>query len=374
LALDVEAEERKPSRPPPARDSSIAQKAVRGASWSIATGLGSRILGLVGTLALTHFLLPDVIGEVSDAFVVASMASQLSTWGFGQYLIARPETGPDVTWHATFYHFVLGAFALSAVLILGPQLADFFHAPNLGLYLPGLVGAVFADRIASIPERLLARTMRFKAIGLMRTAGELTYTFVSLGLAIVGYGGMAIVWANVARSIIRAILMIGGVRLSDWLRPYRLSWETTRSMLVFGLPFAVSTNSAFASRRADNLVMSRLFGVATVGNYQMAYNLADVPRCRLASRSATCCCRRSRTSSRSTAARPSFAQLVSSAWSCSRWRSALARSRTRQPPRSSRVRGPTSPRCSSCCPPCRSRGRSDGPSPLTSSRASARAR
>ncbi|MFO0674671.1 MAG: oligosaccharyltransferase, partial [Polyangiaceae bacterium] len=67
--------------------SSIAQKAVRGASWSIVTSIGSRALGLVGTLAITHFLMPDVIGEVSDAFVLVTTVGTLTTWGFGQYLI-----------------------------------------------------------------------------------------------------------------------------------------------------------------------------------------------------------------------------------------------------------------------------------------------
>jgi PST family polysaccharide transporter len=257
--------------------STLAQQAVRGASWSIATSIGSRALGLVGTLAITHFLFPDVIGEVSDAFVIVTTVSQLSTWGFGQYLIAKPETGPDVAWHVTLFHVSLGIVALAAVLWFGGSFASWLHAPNLPRYVPGLVFSVFLDRICSIPERLIARRMRFRTLGLARTAGEIAYSVVTLALAIAGFGGMSIVWGNVARSGIRTTLMVKSVSWREWLLPHPLSRTTTRALLRFGLPFAVSSNAAFASRRWDNLVVSALFGPGILGSYNMAYNLADIP-------------------------------------------------------------------------------------------------
>lgn len=257
--------------------SSIAQKAVRGASWSIVTSIGSRALGLVGTLAITHFLMPDVIGEVSDAFVLVTTVGTLTTWGFGQYLIAKPNEGADVTWHVTVYHVGLGIIGLAALLLFGTSFEHFLHAPNLGRYLPGLVFVVFMDRLGAVPERLLTRTMRFRTIGLSRSGGELAYSAVSLGLAMVGVGGMSLVWGNIARSVIRSGALMAAVEAKDWLKPHKLSRETTRTLLKFGLPFAVSANAAFASRRWDNLIVSALFGPAVLGSYNMAYNLADIP-------------------------------------------------------------------------------------------------
>lgn len=259
------------------RASQVAQRAVRGASWSIATSIGSRALGLVGTLAITHFLFPDVIGEVSDAFVLVTTVSQLSTWGFGQYLVAKPDAGDDVTWHVTVFHMVLGIVALGAVLLFGGTFSTLLHAPNLPRYIPGLVLSVFLDRATSVPERLIARSMRFRTLGLSRSAGEISYSVVSLGLAFLGMGGMAIVWGNVARSLVRMISMFSAVEAKRWLKPYPLSRETTRALLRFGLPFAVSSNAAFASRRWDNLIISGLFGPSVLGSYNMAYNLADIP-------------------------------------------------------------------------------------------------
>ena len=59
----------------PAQTGSVAMKAVRGAAWTIGTGVGSRALGLMGTVLLTYFIARDELGEVSDAAVAVVLAA-----------------------------------------------------------------------------------------------------------------------------------------------------------------------------------------------------------------------------------------------------------------------------------------------------------
>jgi lipopolysaccharide exporter len=140
----------------PADTRALAKKAVRGAAWTIGAGLGSRVFGLVGTLLLTYFLDPSVIGEVSAASVLTLTASQFSTIGVGQYVIAKPQAGRDVAWHAVVIHVVSGAAAILATLLVGSSLAVVFRAPTMMLYLPGFVVQTLIDRLGFVPERLLA--------------------------------------------------------------------------------------------------------------------------------------------------------------------------------------------------------------------------
>lgn len=162
--------------------------AASGAAWTIATGLGSRGLGLVGTLVLTYWVARDELGEVSDAAVAVLLANQLSTVGAGQYYISRSKGGRDVAWHATVLHVSLGVAAMLAVLALRQPLSVWLRAPSLERFLPGLLVSGLLERFAYMPERVLARGMRFRQIGLCRTAGELAYTATSVGLAAVGWG------------------------------------------------------------------------------------------------------------------------------------------------------------------------------------------
>jgi lipopolysaccharide exporter len=256
---------------------SIARKAVRGAAWTIATGIGSRALGLVGTLALTRFVAPDIYGEVSAASVITLLFNQFSTWGVGQYVIAKPKAGREIAWHATVVHVGVGAVALLLAVLLRTPLGPFFNAPTMGQYVPLFALSVMLDRLSFMPERVLVRDMRFGPIGIARTAGEITYTGVSLGLAVLGWGGMAIVWGNVARSAIRVVMMVRAADSQDWLSPSPIRWETIKTLLGFGLPLSVGAFAGFASRRVDNLLVSRFFGPTVMGHYNLAYNLADIP-------------------------------------------------------------------------------------------------
>jgi len=47
--------------------------------------------------------------------------------------------------------------------------------------------------------------------------------------------------------------------------------------LAFGVPMSLGALCEVASRRWDNLVVSRFFGAGPTGMYNLAYNLADVP-------------------------------------------------------------------------------------------------
>lgn len=256
---------------------SILMMAVRGVAWTIGTGVGSRVLGLVGTLVITYFVARDDLGEVSDASIIVLLANQFSTIGVGPYYVSRPSAGRDVAWHATVAHVALGLVSLAALFAFEHPLAAWMKAPALERYLPGFAFAGLLDRVAYMPERVLARKMEFRRVGLCRTAGEISYTVASLGFAAAGWGGMAIVVANVARSLVRLVTMTAGVPLADWASPMRIRWKTLREMLRFGVPVSIGGAAGFTSRRIDNVIISSLFGTEVLGGYNLAYNVADVP-------------------------------------------------------------------------------------------------
>jgi lipopolysaccharide exporter len=256
---------------------SLGRRAVRGAIWTITSSIGSRIVGLVGTLAVTRFIAPADFGEVAVATVLVLTAQQVSTLGLGQYLIAHPEAGRDAAFHVTAYHMALGLLAYAALFAIGAWLGPLLEAPRAMQFLPGLVLAAALDRLSYVPERILVRDLRFGTVSAGRTAGDLAYSVGSVALAAVGWGAMAIVAGNVLRSVLRSTIFIGGVKLRDWLAPCSLDRATTRSMFAYGLPLSIGALAAFASRRWDNLLVSRFFGPGPTGLYNLAYNLADVP-------------------------------------------------------------------------------------------------
>ena len=97
---------------------SLTTRAVASAIWHVGAGLGGRVIGALGTLVLTRYLNPDVMGEVGVAWVLV-LTSQVATCaGFGQYVVAHPSAGPSAGFHVTALS--TGAIAVVSLLLVAP--------------------------------------------------------------------------------------------------------------------------------------------------------------------------------------------------------------------------------------------------------------
>ncbi|HEV8547658.1 MAG TPA: oligosaccharide flippase family protein [Polyangiaceae bacterium] len=255
----------------------LARDTARGALLTIGSGVGARAIGLLSTLVLARFLTPSEYGEVTVAAVLVMTASQLSTLGFGQFLIANPAAPRSTAFHVTVFHLVSGLLTLGALLLLGRRFGLAFDAPGMTRYLPGLVLAAALDRVGYVPERLLVRELRFGVLSLSRTVADLGYSLASIAFAALGGGAGAIVLGNLVRSAVRAASFVAAVKRREWLEPSPLTARETRALLAFGVPMALGASCSFAARRWDNLLVSHFFGPGPTGAYNLAYNLADVP-------------------------------------------------------------------------------------------------
>jgi PST family polysaccharide transporter len=256
---------------------SLASQTVRGAAWGVAAGLGSRLLGLVATLLLTRYLAPSEYGEVAIATIVVMTVYQFSTLAVGVYLTAHPDASDAVVFHATVLHVGLGVVGLGVSLAFGAFAGPWLEAPNLGRFVPWLAVAFFVDRVGSMPERMLLRKLRFSRVSGIRAAGELSYAFTSVALAVGGSGAMAIVWGNVVRTTVRACSFALSSGYREWLTPAKLERRTLAIFVTHGFWISLAGLFDFAARKWDNILVGKLFGAGVAGTYNLAYNLAELP-------------------------------------------------------------------------------------------------
>jgi lipopolysaccharide exporter len=258
---------------------SLAESTARGAVWTIATSMGGRLVGVLGTVVMTRFLAPEVVGDISAATIIVMTAGWLITWGFGPYVVVKGR-GPDaaeVVWHATVAYVGLGLLMFVPLAFLGEHFTPWVGAAKAAEYIPGMALVFFMKRVTAIPERILVRDMRFRALGLANATGELVYTVVALGCAVRGWGGMSVVIGNLAQTAVNGVLILRATGIASWATPTRLSGKRFADMLRFGAPLAIEGIAHNASRYWDNLLISRYFGTGALGTYNMAYNLADIP-------------------------------------------------------------------------------------------------
>lgn len=256
----------------------LTHKVTHGAAWTIAAGLISRFVGLIGTLVITRYLAPEVFGEITAATVLSFAASWVTQLGFNQYVMVRGGEGPGPVFHATMLSLGLVFVALLLMSSMASHLSGLFNAPHLGAYLPGMALAVFIRRIGSTPGQLLLRQMRFRTVAVATAVGEITYAVVAVGLvAFTELGGFGIVLGNVVQAIVVTGITVAACGLSPWLTPIRLRWQRTKEILMFGLPLGAENVLYESARYGDKLLFAKLFGAARTGEYGLAYSLADLP-------------------------------------------------------------------------------------------------
>ncbi len=241
------------------------------------SSVGGRMVGVVGTLLLTHLIAPEVVGEVSVATVLVLSANQLSSAGFGQYVVANPNLPATRVFQVAMLHLGFGLAGIIAVVLLAVPLEPLFDSPSMAEYVPGLACSVLLNRMSIIPERVLVREMKFASASLARTAGELAYVVTAVGFAWRGWGGEAIVFGNVTRSLVRTVIIMSASDRTKWLAPSRLERELVRDVFAFGTPLWIGSSASFFAGKWDNLVFSAIFGPHQLGLYNLGYNLADIP-------------------------------------------------------------------------------------------------
>ena len=182
-----------------------------------------------------------------------------------------------MTWHCTVAHVVMGTLSMIAVVLVGGVVLRWVGVANGDDYLPLAAVAVGLRRVYAIAETVLARQLRFRAIGISMAVGESAYAITSVLLAWQGHGGMSVVYGNVAQSVAIGLVLVSAAGLRSWASPRKLSMTRFRDMARFGLPLGIEGVAHNAARYGDKLLMARYFGPGPMAHYNMGYNLADIP-------------------------------------------------------------------------------------------------
>ena len=143
-----------PSADSSAASSSLTARTVRGAAWTLSTSLGTRVIGLVGTLLLARYLAPEEYGEVTAASIVPLTAFAATSLGVGNYLLVNPKLGRAEVFHATCWFLSTGVVALAVAWAASGVIGPYFHLHDLPRYMPIFVVSTLLDRY---PVALLTR-------------------------------------------------------------------------------------------------------------------------------------------------------------------------------------------------------------------------
>jgi O-antigen/teichoic acid export membrane protein len=255
--------------------SSLAHRTLGGMAWAAFGNGAVAVLKAVVLILLTRLLSPTDFGLVSAALVVINFSLNFSQLGLGPALVQRPALEPRHISTAVLASTGFGLLTAAAIWSAAPLVAQFFHMPQLEPVVRSLALVFPIAGIATAPESLLQRELRFRAIANRDVlAYGLGYGVVGVGLALLGFGVWSLVAAQIAQVVLRtAILLL----VSPPLFQARPSWRSFRELIDYGFGQSIARVGVILANQLDNLVVGRWLGAVALGQYSRAYQLMSLP-------------------------------------------------------------------------------------------------
>lgn len=254
-------------------DSTERESISRGVPWTFVSFGATKVISLLTTIALARLLDPNDFGLMALAVLAFGALGLFQDLGLGATLVLRQDY--DERAMGTILSMLLATAVGVAVLVsaLSPLAAHFFDEPQLTSILPVLASSTLFSTVAWFYESVMQRDMDFRKRFVGQMSLALSFTLISIPLAVAGAEIWALVLGQVGSTIVYSLTYL--LIVPRRIRP-RFDPATARDVLVTGRGFLAQGMLAWLSENVDYIVVGRILGSAQLGFYSMAYRLGGL--------------------------------------------------------------------------------------------------
>ncbi|MBL7074895.1 lipopolysaccharide biosynthesis protein [candidate division KSB1 bacterium] len=252
----------------------LKTKTLTAAFWVGLTSAFSKIVSFATTLILARLLTPNDFGLIAYGFLIIGSIGIFREMGLNRALIYQKR---DIATAANTAFFLILAWSVVLYFLAffsSPYLALFFNESNLNLLIKIMALSLVLTSLTDVPFSLLEKEIRFKQRVIPESIQLTTYGIVSTIAAFKGCG----YWSFVIGQLSADVLQLGAVWfVSEW-RP-RLAFSRKMAVELFGFGKNIMGLGVvfFAIRNIDDAFVGKLLGTATLGIYNFAYRIANIP-------------------------------------------------------------------------------------------------
>lgn len=241
--------------------------------WSFAAVLGRQVPQFAAALVLARILGPDNYGVISAATVYITLTTLVLDQGLAAALIQRPTLDRSLPGAVATVNLASAALLAGLTWLLAPAVAGFFSAPDLAPLLRVLGLGLLLKGLAVTPRAMLQRQLAFRPIGAADIGGGVLGAAAGITAAVLGAG----IWSMAVQVLLTDLVVAAVLLATSRGTAPNVRLRGLRSVLPFSLRIFASNGLAYLSRNADNILIGRFLGVASLSLYAMAYRVLVVP-------------------------------------------------------------------------------------------------
>lgn len=252
---------------------SLSSRTVHGLAWMFVNA-GGQIVLQIGVLAvLARLVTPAEFGLVAATIITITFSEILADCGIGAALIQRPRLTPEHIRCAFTLTVLLSIVVWIVVALSAPAVAAVLRLPAL-TPLMRVASLTFVVRSLTVGDFLLARRMQFRALATIELTSYVGYAVVAVTLAARGWNAWALVYGQVAQTVIYTSL-VWMVSPHPW-KPY-LARGPVRDLAGFGGGHFLARIGDWVAMQGDNFVVGRTLGAASLGLYARSFAMMSLP-------------------------------------------------------------------------------------------------
>ena len=252
---------------------SLAARSFNALLWSYVGAFAKVLAQLVIQVALARMLGPLAFGQAAMVLVVLGFGWLLADGGFGSALIQKADLADDDIAYALGWVLLLSFLIGAAIFASAPLLAWQLNDPAYTNLMRACGVLIPLQALSNIPMSLLRRNLDMKRQQMLNVGGYLVGVgIVGMALALAGYGAWALVIGFGVQTGINLVFGYWAVKF-----PLRVKFSGDRAMRNFGFNVMATNMANWAIDSIDRIVIGKLWGSGSLGEYSAAGNLSRAP-------------------------------------------------------------------------------------------------
>ncbi|HYG99964.1 MAG TPA: lipopolysaccharide biosynthesis protein [Terriglobales bacterium] len=258
---------------PESQRAHLDRRLMHGIAWSGGVKYLTQFLSWASALIVARLLTPSDYGLVAMATVYLGFVTLVSEFGVGAAVVTLRDLTEEQLEQLNSFSLLLGLASFAVSLVAAYPLAWFFRAPLLPPVVMTMSVAFILTAFKAVPGSILERDLRFKEVSVIDGARAIVLAVSTVGFALAGFRYWTLVLGGILSSLVSLFLILRLCRKGFRFPRY----ASLRNALTFSRHILGSRLSWYIYSNSDFAVAGRMLGAVPLGNYTMAWTLANIP-------------------------------------------------------------------------------------------------